>query len=125
MSYTVIVDKSTVPVGTADKVKAAVAAALAVRGLGDTAFAVVSNPEFLKEGAAVEDCMRPDRIVVGADDERALLLMRALYTPFMRNHDLDAGDARDGRLQCRVHQVRRQRDAGHAHQLHERAGVAR
>ena len=55
--------------------------------LGDTEFAVVSNPEFLKEGAAVEDCMRPDRIVVGADDERAILLMRALYTPFMRNHD--------------------------------------
>jgi UDPglucose 6-dehydrogenase len=85
--YKVIVDKSTVPVGTADKVRAAVKAALAARGLGDTEFAVVSNPEFLKEGAAVDDCMRPDRIVVGADDERAILLMRALYTPFMRNHD--------------------------------------
>ena len=85
--YKVIVDKSTVPVGTADKVKAAVRAALVARGLGDTDFAVVSNPEFLKEGAAVDDCMRPDRIVVGADDERAILLMRALYTPFMRNHD--------------------------------------
>ncbi len=85
--YKVIVDKSTVPVGTADKVRGAVKAALAARGLGDMAFAVVSNPEFLKEGAAVEDCMRPDRIVVGADDERAILLMRALYTPFMRNHD--------------------------------------
>ncbi len=85
--YKVIVDKSTVPVGTADKVREAVRAALVARGLGDTAFAVVSNPEFLKEGAAVEDCMRPDRIVVGADDERAILLMRALYTPFMRNHD--------------------------------------
>jgi UDPglucose 6-dehydrogenase len=85
--YKVIVDKSTVPVGTADKVKAAVRAALVARGLGDTEFAVVSNPEFLKEGAAVDDCMRPDRIVVGADDERAILLMRALYTPFMRNHD--------------------------------------
>ncbi len=85
--YKVIVDKSTVPVGTADKVKAAVHAALVARGLGDTDFAVVSNPEFLKEGAAVDDCMRPDRIVVGADDERAILLMRALYTPFMRNHD--------------------------------------
>ena len=85
--YKVIVDKSTVPVGTADKVQSAVRVALAARGLGDTAFAVVSNPEFLKEGAAVEDCMRPDRIVVGADDERAILLMRALYTPFMRNHD--------------------------------------
>ena len=85
--YKVIVDKSTVPVGTADKVRAAVQAALQARGLGDMAFAVVSNPEFLKEGAAVDDCMRPDRIVVGADDERAILLMRALYTPFMRNHD--------------------------------------
>jgi UDPglucose 6-dehydrogenase len=85
--YKVIVDKSTVPVGTADRVKAAVAEALAARGLSDTGFAVVSNPEFLKEGAAVEDCMRPDRIVVGADDERAILLMRALYQPFMRNKD--------------------------------------
>jgi UDPglucose 6-dehydrogenase len=84
--YKVIVDKSTVPVGTADRVRAAVQAALAARGL-DMEFAVVSNPEFLKEGAAVEDCMRPDRIVVGADDERAILLMRALYTPFMRNRD--------------------------------------
>ena len=85
--YKVIVDKSTVPVGTADRVKAAVAEELQKRGLQDTGFAVVSNPEFLKEGAAVEDCMRPDRIVVGADDERAILLMRALYQPFMRNHD--------------------------------------
>ncbi len=85
--YKVIVDKSTVPVGTADKVRDAVRAALAARGLPTMDFAVVSNPEFLKEGAAVEDCMRPDRIVVGADDERAVLLMRALYTPFMRNHD--------------------------------------
>jgi UDPglucose 6-dehydrogenase len=85
--YKVIVDKSTVPVGTADKVRGAVRAALQARGLGDMEFAVVSNPEFLKEGAAVEDCMRPDRIVVGADDERAVLLMRSLYTPFMRNHD--------------------------------------
>jgi UDPglucose 6-dehydrogenase len=85
--YKVIVDKSTVPVGTADKVREAVRAALAARGLADMDFAVVSNPEFLKEGAAVEDCMRPDRIVVGADDERAILLMRALYQPFMRNHD--------------------------------------
>ena len=84
--YKVIVDKSTVPVGTADRVREAVAAALHSRGLA-MEFAVVSNPEFLKEGAAVEDCMRPDRIIVGADDERAILLMRALYTPFMRNHD--------------------------------------
>jgi UDPglucose 6-dehydrogenase len=84
--YKVIVDKSTVPVGTADKVREAVQAALATRGL-EMEFAVVSNPEFLKEGAAVEDCMRPDRIVLGADDDRAILLMRALYTPFMRNKD--------------------------------------
>ena len=84
--YKVIVDKSTVPVGTADRVRDAVKAALAARGL-TMEFAVVSNPEFLKEGAAVDDCMRPDRIVIGADDERAILLMRALYTPFMRNHD--------------------------------------
>jgi UDPglucose 6-dehydrogenase len=84
--YKVIVDKSTVPVGTADRVREAVRGALAARGLSMD-FSVVSNPEFLKEGAAVEDCMRPDRIIVGADDERAILLMRALYTPFMRNHD--------------------------------------
>ena len=84
--YKVIVDKSTVPVGTADKVRAAVADELAKRG-SDAQFAVVSNPEFLKEGAAVDDFMRPDRIVVGADDERAILLMRALYAPFQRNHE--------------------------------------
>ena len=84
--YKVIVDKSTVPVGTADKVRAAVADELAKRN-SDAQFAVVSNPEFLKEGAAVEDFMRPDRIVVGADDEQAILLMRALYAPFQRNHE--------------------------------------
>ena len=85
-NYKVIVDKSTVPVGTAERVREAVRGALAARGL-ELDFAVVSNPEFLKEGAAVEDCMRPDRIIVGADDERAIQLMRALYMPFMRNHD--------------------------------------
>jgi UDPglucose 6-dehydrogenase len=84
--YKVVVDKSTVPVGTADRVRAAITGALKARGL-EMDFSVVSNPEFLKEGAAVEDCMRPDRIIVGADEERAVLLMRALYTPFMRNHD--------------------------------------
>ena len=84
--YKVVVDKSTVPVGTADKVRARIAAVLAERGL-DLQYAVVSNPEFLKEGAAVEDFMRPDRIVVGSDDERASLLMRAVYAPFMRNRD--------------------------------------
>ena len=84
--YKVIVDKSTVPVGTADKVKAAVLEELQARGL-TTPFSVVSNPEFLKEGAAVEDFMRPDRIVVGCDDEQAVQYMRALYTPLQRNHD--------------------------------------
>ena len=75
--YKVIVDKSTVPVGTADTVEAAVRADAGGARRGQCAFAVVSNPEFLKEGAAVEDFMRPDRVVVGADDERAILLMRA------------------------------------------------
>jgi UDPglucose 6-dehydrogenase len=97
--YKVVVDKSTVPVGTADKVREAIAAALAERGISDLEFAVVSNPEFLKEGAAVEDCMKPDRIIVGADDERAILLMRALYTPFMRNHDrMQVMDVRSAEL---------------------------
>jgi UDPglucose 6-dehydrogenase len=85
--YKVIVDKSTVPVGTADKVRAAIKEELVKRGLGEMSFAVVSNPEFLKEGAAVDDFMKPDRIVVGSDDEQATLLMRALYAPFTRNHD--------------------------------------
>lgn len=84
--YKVIIDKSTVPVGTADRVREAVAEELSRRGVG-VDFAVVSNPEFLKEGSAVQDFMRPDRIIVGADDERAVLLMRALYSPFIRNHD--------------------------------------
>ena len=84
--YKVVVDKSTVPVGTGAKVKAAIADELKKRGV-DTPFSVVSNPEFLKEGAAVEDFMRPDRIVVGAEDEQAIHLMRALYAPFQRNHE--------------------------------------
>lgn len=84
--YKVVIDKSTVPVGTADKVKAAIADELAKRGK-TVDFAVVSNPEFLKEGAAVEDFMRPDRIVVGADDERSVLLMRALYAPYIRSNE--------------------------------------
>jgi UDPglucose 6-dehydrogenase len=81
-----IVDKSTVPVGTADKVRAAIAEELKARGVS-IPYSVVSNPEFLKEGAAVEDFMRPDRIVIGADDERAVEAMRALYAPFQRNHE--------------------------------------
>jgi UDPglucose 6-dehydrogenase len=84
--YKVVVDKSTVPVGTADRVRAAIAEELARRGV-TTPFSVVSNPEFLKEGAAIEDFMRPDRIVVGCDDEEAALNMRALYAPIQRNHD--------------------------------------
>jgi UDPglucose 6-dehydrogenase len=84
--YTVVVDKSTVPVGTADRVRAAIAEELAARGT-DIPFAVVSNPEFLKEGAAVDDFMKPDRIVIGADDERAIAMMRAVYAPFQRNHE--------------------------------------
>jgi UDPglucose 6-dehydrogenase len=84
--YRVVVDKSTVPVGTADKVRAAIAAELKRRG-ADIACSVVSNPEFLKEGAAIEDFMRPDRIVVGSDDERATLVMRNLYAPFQRNRE--------------------------------------
>ncbi|MCE1183699.1 MAG: UDP-glucose/GDP-mannose dehydrogenase family protein [Rhodocyclales bacterium] len=84
--YKVIVDKSTVPVGTGAKVKAAVAEELAKRGV-EIPHSVVSNPEFLKEGAAVDDFMRPDRIVVGAEEEQAIHLMRALYAPFQRNHE--------------------------------------
>jgi UDPglucose 6-dehydrogenase len=84
--YRVIVNKSTVPVGTAERVRAAIEEELAKRGL-DLAFSVVSNPEFLKEGAAVGDFMRPDRIVVGSSDERATQIMRQLYAPILRNHD--------------------------------------
>jgi len=84
--YKVVVDKSTVPVGTADKVRAAIGEELTRRG-ATMDFSVVSNPEFLKEGAAVEDFMKPDRIVVGADDARAVELMRELYAPFQRNHE--------------------------------------
>jgi len=84
--YRVIVDKSTVPVGTADKVAAAVQEALKARG-SDEAFAVVSNPEFLKEGAAVNDFQRPDRIVLGVEDPQAEEIMREVYLPFLRNYD--------------------------------------
>lgn len=85
--YKVIVDKSTVPVGTADEVRRGIGEELAKRGLKDLPYAVVSNPEFLKEGAAIEDFMKPDRIILGSDDEQATLLMRALYSPFNRTQD--------------------------------------
>jgi UDPglucose 6-dehydrogenase len=86
LEYKVVIDKSTVPVGTADKVKAVLQAQLAARSV-ELPFSVVSNPEFLKEGAAIDDFMRPDRVVIGAEDERAIALMRQLYAPFIRNHD--------------------------------------
>ncbi|MGD9835469.1 MAG: UDP-glucose/GDP-mannose dehydrogenase family protein [Piscinibacter sp.] len=84
--YKCVIDKSTVPVGTADAVREEIARTLAARGV-TVPYTVVSNPEFLKEGAAVEDFMRPDRIVVGVDDERARFLMQALYAPFQRQRD--------------------------------------
>jgi UDPglucose 6-dehydrogenase len=84
--YTVVVDKSTVPVGTADKVKAAVRGQLDSRGL-ELEFDVVSNPEFLKEGAAINDFMKPDRIIIGCDSDRAADMLREVYSPFNRNHD--------------------------------------
>ncbi|MEM8981961.1 MAG: UDP-glucose/GDP-mannose dehydrogenase family protein [Pseudomonadota bacterium] len=84
--YRIIVDKSTVPVGTADKVRETVASVLAERGV-DLEFDVVSNPEFLKEGAAIEDFMKPDRVVIGTDNPRTGELLRALYEPFNRSHD--------------------------------------
>ena len=84
--YAVIVDKSTVPVGTADKVSAVVAQTLKDRGV-HLQFDVVSNPEFLKEGAAVADCQRPDRIVIGTESDKAEKILRELYEPFNRNHD--------------------------------------
>src|SRR5689334_1457202 len=84
--YAVVITKSTVPVGTADKVKAEVSATLNQRGV-NVEFDVVSNPEFLKEGAAITDFMKPDRVVVGTDNPRTVELLRALYEPFTRNHD--------------------------------------
>jgi UDPglucose 6-dehydrogenase len=84
--YCVVITKSTVPVGTADKVHAEMTRTLAARG-AQVEFDVVSNPEFLKEGAAVNDFMRPDRVVIGSGSARATELMRALYEPFIRNHD--------------------------------------
>jgi UDPglucose 6-dehydrogenase len=85
-SERIVVDKSTVPVGTADKVRETMAAALRRRG-AEIAFDVVSNPEFLKEGSAIEDFAHPDRIVVGAESARSIEVMRSLYAPFTRNHE--------------------------------------
>jgi UDPglucose 6-dehydrogenase len=85
--YNVVVDKSTVPVGTADKVRATVQQALEQRS-SKISFDVVSNPEFLKEGAAIDDFMRPDRVVIGTDTDKAAKVMHDLYAPFMRNHEV-------------------------------------
>ena len=96
--YKLVVDKSTVPVGTADKVRAALQDELGKRGAA-IEFNVASNPEFLKEGAAVDDFMKPDRIVIGTDSERATQLLRQLYAPFQRNHDrLTVMDVRSAEL---------------------------
>jgi UDPglucose 6-dehydrogenase len=84
--HMVVVDKSTVPVGTAEKVKATIQSELDNRG-SDLAFDVVSNPEFLKEGAAIQDFMHPDRVVIGADSEKAMQIMHDLYAPFMKTRD--------------------------------------
>ena len=96
--YRIIVDKSTVPVGTADKVKQAIANELDLRGI-QTEFDIVSNPEFLKEGAAIDDFMKPDRIVIGTENPRTTELLRELYSPFNRNHDrLISMDVRSAEL---------------------------
>ena len=86
-NHQIIIDKSTVPVGTADKVSMRIAQVLATRQREDLGFDVVSNPEFLKEGSAVADCMRPDRIVIGTNSTTAEDMMRELYAPFNRNHE--------------------------------------
>ena len=85
-SEKVIVDKSTVPIGTGDKVRAAITEELKKRNV-DIHYSVVSNPEFLKEGAAVDDFMRPDRIVIGTEDPKAIEVMKKVYAPFQRNHE--------------------------------------
>jgi UDPglucose 6-dehydrogenase len=84
--WTLVVDKSTVPVGTADHVRETIAEELKARGV-HVPYSVASNPEFLKEGAAIEDFMKPDRIVIGADEERAIALLRTIYAPFQRNRE--------------------------------------
>lgn len=86
-SHKIIVDKSTVPVGTGDKVKARITEVLQTKGKAHLTFDVISNPEFLKEGSAVADCMKPDRIVIGTSSKEAEDVMRELYAPFNRNHE--------------------------------------
>ena len=86
-SHKIVVDKSTVPVGTGDRVKAKMAEVLESKGKSQLTFDVISNPEFLKEGSAVADCMKPDRIVIGTDNKDAEDVMRELYAPFNRNHE--------------------------------------
>ena len=94
----IVLDKSTVPVGTADRVRREIAVELDRRGV-EMDFSVVSNPEFLKEGSAIEDFMRPDRMVIGADNEHSLEMMRRLYAPFQRNHErIVAMDVRSAEL---------------------------
>ena len=95
-SFKLVIDKSTVPVGTADRVKAAMQEELQARG-AQIDFCVASNPEFLKEGAAVDDFMKPDRIVIGTESEKATQLLRTLYTPFQRSRE-------------RLTEIRRERD---------------
>jgi UDPglucose 6-dehydrogenase len=96
--WTLVVDKSTVPVGTADRVRSVIADELAARGV-DVPYAVASNPEFLKEGAAIDDFMKPDRVVIGADDPRAIAILRNIYAPFQRNRErLLVMDARSAEL---------------------------
>ncbi|WP_445001247.1 UDP-glucose dehydrogenase family protein [Halomonas mongoliensis] len=86
-THRIIVDKSTVPVGTADRVRQRVSEVLEARGRAELTFDVVSNPEFLKEGSAVADCQKPDRIIIGTEDEHTVEVMRELYAPFSRQHE--------------------------------------
>ncbi|WP_445005410.1 UDP-glucose dehydrogenase family protein [Halomonas mongoliensis] len=86
-AHRIIVDKSTVPVGTADRVRQRVSEVLEARGRAELTFDVVSNPEFLKEGSAVADCQKPDRIIIGTEDEETVEVMRELYAPFSRQHE--------------------------------------
>ena len=98
-AHRIVVDKSTVPVGTADKVSQRMAQVLAGRNRKELTFDVVSNPEFLKEGSAVSDCQKPDRIIIGTEDDNSIEVMRELYAPFSRNHDkIIAMDVRSAEL---------------------------